>query len=73
MMAEQQITGTRDEHYDLVSVLYHASHGAWNYDEYIRDAEQRGDEELAGFFREVRDQNKQRSERAKELLAKRLA
>ena len=31
-------TGTRDEHYDLVSVLYHALHGAENCDIYATDA-----------------------------------
>lgn len=66
-------TGTRDEHYDVVSVLYHALHGAWNYDEYIRDAEQNGDDELAQFFREVKEENAERAQRAKDLLAKRVA
>ncbi len=31
-------TGTRDEHYDLVSVLYHAVHGADNCERYAHDA-----------------------------------
>lgn len=45
-------TGLRDEHYDIVSVLYHPTHGAWNYEQYISDAEKAGDDELAQFFRE---------------------
>jgi rubrerythrin len=72
-MANEQVTGTRDEHYDLISVLYHATHGAWNYDQYVDDAQQAGDEELAQFFRDVKEQNRQRSEHAKQLLATRLS
>jgi hypothetical protein len=34
----QQTTGTRDEHYNLISVLYHALHGAENCDRYAADA-----------------------------------
>lgn len=40
----EQTTRTRDEHYDLVSVLYHALHGAENCDLYAGVA---GDERLA--------------------------
>ena len=65
-------TGTRDKHYDLISVLYHATQGAWNYDQYISDAEEEGDQDLAQFFRDVRQQNADRAQRAKELLKKRL-
>jgi rubrerythrin len=67
-----QSTGTRDETYDVVSILYHALQGADTYQQYIRDAEQRGDQELAQFFREVQDEEKRRADRAKQLLAKRL-
>src|ERR687893_644493 len=35
----EQTTGTRDEHYNLVSVLYHALHGAENCDIYALAAE----------------------------------
>jgi rubrerythrin len=67
-----QHTGTRDETYDVVSILYHALQGAETYQQYVRDAEQRGDQELAQFFREVQEEEKRRAERAKQLLAKRL-
>lgn len=64
-------TGTRDVTYNLASILYHALQGAETYDQYIRDAEQGGDQELAQFFREVKDQNEQRADRAKQLLTRR--
>jgi hypothetical protein len=68
-----RITGTPNEHYDLVSILYHALEGATTYDTYIRDAEQCGDEELRQFFQEVKEQSIKLAERAKELLARRLS
>ncbi len=63
-------TGTRDLTYNLVSILYHALHGAETYDQYIRDAEQNGDQDLAQFFWEVKDRNTQTADRAKQLLAR---
>lgn len=72
-MANEQITGTRDEHYDLVNILYHALHGAWNYDQYISDAESNGDDELADFYRQVKQENAARADEAKRLLAARLS
>jgi rubrerythrin len=67
-----RITGTPDEHYDLISVLYHALEGAMTYEIYMQDADDTGDEELAQFFQEVKEQSTQLAERAKTLLAKRL-
>ena len=46
-------TGTRDEHFDLVSVLYHALRGADACERYASDAEAAGDERLAAFFGEA--------------------
>ncbi len=66
-------TGAADEHYNLVSVLYHALQGGEVYDQYIRDAEQAGDDELAGFFRDVQQEEKNRGQRAKSLLGARLS
>jgi hypothetical protein len=43
----EQITGTRDEHYNLVSVLYHALNAADTCDRYALDAETAGDELMA--------------------------
>ncbi len=61
-------TGTRDEHYNLVSVLYHALQGAENCDTYALDAEAAGNERLAAFFRETQVMQSQIAERAKGLL-----
>ena len=64
----EQTTGTRDEHYDLIGVLYHALHGAENCNAYVLDAEAAGDERLAAFFREAGVGQARLAERAKGLL-----
>jgi hypothetical protein len=65
-------TGTQDVTYDLVSIIYHALQGAETYDQFIEDAQQSGDHDLAQFFNEVKEENTRRANRAKELLAERL-
>lgn len=69
----EKITGTKDKHYDLISVLYHALEGASTYDRYMQDAQQAGDQELAQFFQEAKEQSRKCGDRAKELLSKRLS
>src|SRR3712207_6441159 len=64
----ERTTGTRDEHYNLISVLYHALHGAENCDRYAADAEVSGDDRLAAFFREAKTLQGGLPDRAKELL-----
>jgi hypothetical protein len=64
----EQTTGTRDEHYNLISVLYHALHGADNCSLYVMDAEAADREDLAAFFREAQAAQVGLAERAKELL-----
>ena len=68
MNAGEPITGTRDEHYNLISVLYHALQGAENCEIYATDAEAAGREELAAFFRDAQATQRQLAEQAKELL-----
>jgi rubrerythrin len=65
-------TGTGDLTYNLVSILFHALQGAETYDQYIRDAEEEGDKDLARFFTEVKAENSARADRAKDLLHRRL-
>jgi hypothetical protein len=65
-------TGESDELYGLVSVLYHALQGAETYARYVEDARRSGDDELSEFFEECQDEEVDRADRAKELLATRL-
>ena len=71
MTAGQQTTGISDTVYDLTSVFYHAAQGSQVYDKYIEDAEKEGDRELVEFFREVRDQDAEKAQKAKSLLGRR--
>ena len=64
----EQTTGTRDEHYNLVSVLYHALHGAENCETYALDAAAAGRDDIATFFIEAQGTQVGLAERAKELL-----
>jgi CBS domain-containing protein len=64
----EQTTGTRDEHYNLVSVLYHALHAAENCETYALDAAAAGRDDLLTFFREAQVVQVGMAERAKELL-----
>ena len=61
-------TGTRDEHFDLVSVLYHALQGADACGRYASDAEAAGDERLAAFFGEAQATQRRMAGRAKGML-----
>jgi hypothetical protein len=65
-------TGTPDPVYDLISVAYHALQGAETYEQYARDAQQQGDQELAEFFRKTRQQCQQCADEAQRFLASRL-
>lgn len=70
--AGEQVTGTRDEDYDLISVLYHSLQGASEVQHYIRDAEEAGDQELVEFLGDYQEAQRDLSERAKTLLGVRL-
>ena len=64
-------TGTKDEQYDLISVLYHALENVVTYNRYIKDAQEAGDSELINFFLELRESNSHAAEKAKRLLKER--
>lgn len=63
-------TGTPDITYNLISTIYHTLQGAETEAMYIADAEQSGDQELIQFFRDIKEENQRRAERAKQLLAR---
>ena len=67
----ERATGTPNTIYDLSSVLFHALEGGASYDTYIEDAEREVDQELAEFFRRVRDEDSTRADEAQRLLAER--
>jgi hypothetical protein len=72
MAMSERTTGTKDEQYNLVSVLYHALQGADTCGTYIQDAEQAGDQDLVAFFHEVHGTYQQLADRSKTVLRQRL-
>lgn len=70
--AKERETTMKDEHYDLVSVLYHALQGQDTLDRYIEDADTAGDSDLVEHYRDVQEQYGEIAIRTKELLRDRL-
>lgn len=68
----ENVTGVKNEHYDLISVAYHALEAGIRYNTYIKDAEESGDQELAEFFRHLKQQTCDDAQKAQQLLAKRM-
>ncbi len=72
-MAMSKETGTKDEHYNLVSTLYHSLQGAETCGMYIMDAEEAGDKELVRFFRDTQKAHQKLAEKAKQMLKSKLS
>ena len=58
-------TGTRDDTYDVISVVYHALQGAENCQIYAEDSE---DDQLRDFFQKAADQQRKLADQGKQLL-----
>jgi hypothetical protein len=70
--AAEQVTGTTDTTYALVSVLYHALQGAETVVQYLQDAEAAGDQELVQFLREAQAWQRHLASQAQAVLHQRL-
>jgi hypothetical protein len=71
MAGKGQKTGTRDTHHHLSSALDQLLKGAATCEQYLRDAQKAGDAELVQFFKDWQDEQRNLSERAKNLLGAR--
>jgi hypothetical protein len=58
-------TGTRNDTYDVISIVYHALQGAENCEIYAEDAQ---DEQLRSFFHRAADQQRQLADQGKQVL-----
>jgi hypothetical protein len=58
-------TGTRDDTYDVISVVYHALQGAENCQIYAEDSE---DDQLRKFFQQAADEQRRLADQGKQLL-----
>ena len=70
--AGKQSTGTPDPTYNLVSVMYHALQGAETLEQYIADAKEAGDKELASYLTKVKQSYSRAADQGKTLLSSRL-
>jgi len=61
-------TGFDDVTYDLISVQYHALKAGHDYGQYVRDAENAQQDEIAQFFRDVMEQDSARAHQCHEFL-----
>jgi hypothetical protein len=63
-------TGFDDVTFDLISVQYHSLKAGHDYGQYVRDARNAGEEDIATFFEEVMAQDSERAHRCHEFLAR---
>jgi hypothetical protein len=63
-------TGTSDPTYDVISVVYHALHGAETIQQYLDDAGT--DEELKTYFQQVQQGYRRAADMGKQLLVGRI-
>ena len=68
-----QATGTKDKDYNLIWFTEQCLSNALRLENYIKDAERDGDNELADFFRRAQGESKKGADQGKEQLRKRLA
>ena len=68
----EQARQPKDKNYNLISMLYHSADVVEALKTYVQDAEEEGDQELVDFFSTALENNLEASQRAKELLARRL-
>ena len=67
-----QVTGTKDNDYNVIWFTEQCLSNVLRLDTYIEDAEREGDSELAEFFRRAQETSRKGAEQGKEMLAKRL-
>jgi rubrerythrin len=54
-------TGFDDVVFDLISVQYHSLKAGHDYGQYVRDAQNAGNDEIAAFFRDVMQEDSARA------------
>jgi len=62
-------TNFDDVTFDLISVQYHSLKAGHDYGQYVRDAENAGQQEIAEFFKQVMQQDSERAHKCHDFLA----
>ena len=68
-----QVTGTKDKNYNIIWFTEQSLSNALRLEQYIKDAEDDGDSELADFFRRAQEASRKGGEQGKELLRSQLS
>jgi bacterioferritin (cytochrome b1) len=63
-------TGFDDVTFDLISVQYHSLKAGHDYGQYVRDAKNAGQDEIAAFFEQVMAQDAERARKCHEFLVR---
>ncbi|MEV1333210.1 hypothetical protein AB0J20_26965 [Micromonospora costi] len=71
-MTKEQMSPVKDKNYDLIRTLQMSLEHVYRMETYINDAEQRGDNELADWFRMIRDNNRKAGDQGKQMLMARM-
>ena len=66
------VTGTADKDYNIIWFTEACLSNALRLENYIKDAERAGDNELAEFFRKAQSESRKGAEQGKQLLVARL-
>jgi hypothetical protein len=67
-----QVTGTKDKDYNIIWFTEACLSNALRMEQYAKDAERDGDNELAEFFRRAQAESRKGAEQGKALLKSRL-
>ena len=68
-----EVTGTKDKDYNIIWFVEQCLSNVLRLENYIKDAEREGDNELADFFRRARGASRKGAEEGKGLLRARLS
>jgi len=71
-MTKEQKSPVKDKNYDLIRTLQMSLEHVYRMETYIADAEQRGDSELADWFRKIQDNNRRAADQCKQMLMARM-
>jgi len=67
-----KVTGTPDKDYNIIWFTEQCLNNALRLEQYCKDAERAGDDELVDFFRKAQHESQKGAEQGKRLLASRI-
>ncbi|GAA4563371.1 hypothetical protein GCM10023176_07200 [Micromonospora coerulea] len=68
----EQVSVVKDKNYDLIHTIQLSLEHVWRMETYIGDAEERGDTEMATWFRKMQENNRKAADQGKKMLMERM-